>query len=91
MKPKLFTRNFALLILGQISSLIGNLTLKFALSMYVLERTGSAAVFAGLLAVAMVPTILLSPFGGMLADRMNRRNISARSSFSSWCPWQQPA
>lgn len=37
--------------------------------MYVLEKTGSAAVFAGLLAAAMLPTILLSPFGGILADR----------------------
>lgn len=35
----------------------------------VLEKTGSAAVFAGLLAAAMLPTILLSPFGGILADR----------------------
>ncbi len=75
MKPKLFTRNFTLLILGQISSLIGNLTLKFALSMYVLEQTGSASIFAGLLALSMLPTILLSPFGGILADRANRRNI----------------
>lgn len=75
MKQKLFSRNFTFLILGQASSLIGNNTLKFALSMYVLERTGSASVFAALLAVAMIPTILLSPFGGMLADRMNRRNI----------------
>ena len=49
MKQKLFTRNFTFLILGQASSLIGNNTLKFALSMYVLERTGSAAVFAGLI------------------------------------------
>src|SRR5699024_2123670 len=53
----------------------GNNTLKFALSMYVLERTGSASVFAGLLALSMIPTILLSPFGGILADRANRRNI----------------
>ena len=75
MKPKLFTRNFTFLILGQISSLIGNYTLKFALSMYVLEQTGSASIFAGLLALAMLPTILLSPFGGILADRANRRNI----------------
>ena len=43
--------------------------------MYVLERTGSASVFAGLLALSMIPTILLSPFGGILADRANRRNI----------------
>lgn len=74
-KQRLFTRNFTLLILGQVSSLIGNFTLKFALSMYVLERTGSASIFATLLAVALLPTILLSPFGGILADRANRRNI----------------
>ncbi len=43
--------------------------------MYVLEQTGSASVFAGLLAMALLPTILLSPFGGILADRANRRNI----------------
>lgn len=75
MKQKLFTRNFTLLLFGQVSSLMGNYTLKFALSMYVLEQTGSAAVFAGLLALAILPTILLSPFGGILADRANRRNI----------------
>lgn len=75
MKQKLFTRNFTFLIFGQISSLLGNYTLRFALSMYVLERTGSASIFAGLLALAMLPTILLSPFGGILADRVNRRNL----------------
>ena len=75
MKEKLFNRNFTLLILGQVSSLTGNLTLKFALSMYVLERTGSASLFAGLLAASMVPTILLSPFGGILADRADRRAV----------------
>ena len=75
MKQKLFTRNFTLLILGQTSSLIGNYSLKFALSMYVLEQTGSASVFAGLMTVSLLPTILLSPFGGILADRANRRNI----------------
>lgn len=75
MKQKLFTKNFTLLVLGQVSSLFGNFILKFALSMYVLEVTGSAAVFAGILAVATVPTILLSPLGGILADRANRKNI----------------
>ena len=71
----LFTRNFTLLVLGQVSSLLGNYTLKFALSMYVLECTGSASVFAVLLAAAMVPTILLSLVGGVLADRADRRRI----------------
>lgn len=72
---KLFSRNFALLILGQSASLLGNFALKFALSMYVLERTGSASVFAGLLAIATLPMILFSPIGGILADRANRRNL----------------
>lgn len=75
MKEKLFTRNFTLLLLGQASSLLGNNTLKFALSMFVLEETGSATVFATILALAMAPTILLSPLGGILADRANRKSI----------------
>ena len=75
MSEKLFNRNFVFLILGQVSSLVGNYTLKFALSMYVLEQTGSASLFAGLMAAAMLPTILLTPFGGILADRADRRAI----------------
>ena len=75
MTEKLFTKNFTLLILGQLTSLFGNFILKLALSMYVLEVTGSATVFAGILSAATIPTILLSPLGGILADRADRRNI----------------
>ena len=75
MTEKLFTKNFTLLILGQLTSLFGNFILKLALSMYVLEVTGSAAIFAGILSAATIPTILLSPLGGILADRADRRNI----------------
>ena len=75
MNNKLFHKNFSLLIAGQTSSLFGNCILDFALSMYVLEVTGSATIFASFLALAMLPTILLSPLGGILADRANRRNI----------------
>ncbi|HBU13032.1 MAG TPA: MFS transporter [Clostridiales bacterium] len=75
MTHRVFFKNFTLLVLGQASSLLGNGMLRLALSMYVLEATGSAAVFAGMLSIATIPTILLSPFGGILADRANRRNI----------------
>lgn len=75
MTQKLFSKNFLLLILGQLTSLFGNYILRLALSMYVLETTGSAAIFAGILSVSTIPTILLSPLGGILADRANRRNI----------------
>ena len=63
MTEKLFTKNFTLLVLGQVTSLFGNFILKLALSMYVLEVTGSATIFAGILSIATIPTILLSPFG----------------------------
>ena len=81
MKPKLFHRNFSLLIAGQASSLLGNGILDFAMSMYVLDKTGSAAVYAGFLTASMIPSILFSPLGGILADRGNKRNIMAGLDF----------
>lgn len=80
---KLFSRNFTLLVFGQVSSLFANTILRFALSMYILDLTGSASIFAGLLAVSMIPTVILSPFGGVLADRANRRNIMVGLDFLS--------
>ena len=72
---KLFTPNFTLLLLGQISSLLGNYTLRFAVSMYVLDLTGSAGVYSLIMTLSMLPTIVLSPLGGVLADRADRRKI----------------
>ena len=81
MKSKLFHRNFSLLIAGQASSLLGNGILDFAMSMYVLDKTGSAAIYAGFLTASMLPSILFSPLGGILADRGNKRNIMAGLDF----------
>lgn len=75
MEHNLAAKNFFLLIAGQAVSLFGNCILDFALSMYVLEKTGSAALFAAFLSAAMVPTILLSPLGGVVADRGNKAGI----------------
>lgn len=92
---RLFTRNFTLLVWGQIFSLLGNYTLKFALSMYVLEKTGSASRFAAILAASTVPVVFLSPVGGVLADRVNRRTIMITLDVASgaavgglWLLWQ---
>ena len=71
----LFTKNFILLVLGQVFSLFGNFILKLALSMYILELSGSTAIFAGIVSIATIPTILISPLGGILADRINRKYI----------------
>lgn len=50
-----------LLILGRLTSLFGNFILKLALSMYILEVTGTATIFAGILSVATILTIIFSP------------------------------
>lgn len=75
MKAALFFPSFTLMLVGQIVSLLGNALLRFALSLYVLDLTGSASVFGGVLAASMLPTILLSPVGGVLADRIPRQRI----------------
>ena len=85
---RLFSRDFTLMVAGQIISLFGNAILRFALSLYVLDTTGSAAAFGGILAVSMVPTILCSPLGASLADRVPRQphHVGAgRSSPPPWC------
>ena len=75
MNEKLFSRTFTLMLLGQIVSILGNAVLRFALSLYVLDLTGSAALFGGVLALSTIPTVLLSPIGGVLADRLPRQRI----------------
>lgn len=72
---KLFNKNFTLVILGQLISIFANSVLRFVLPLYILDQTGSTAVFGTILAAAAVPPIIFSPFGGILADRFNRKNI----------------
>ena len=71
----MWNRNFIMVVLGQIISLFGNAVLRFALPLYLLNQTGSAALFGIVSACAFIPMIVLSPVGGIFADRVNKRNI----------------
>lgn len=75
MKGKLFSRDFTLVVIGQIISLFGNATIRFALPLYLLNLTGSSALYGAVTACAFLPMVLLSPVGGIVADRVNKRNI----------------
>ena len=75
MKQRLFSRDFTLVVMGQIISLFGNATIRFALPLYLLNQTGSSALYGTVMACAFLPTILLSPIGGIVADRVNKRTI----------------
>lgn len=75
MKQKLFSKDFTLVVIGQIISLFGNAAVRFALPLYLLNLTGSSALFGTVTACAFLPAILLSPVGGIIAERVNKRNV----------------
>ncbi len=72
---KLFRRDFTLVVIGQIISLFGNAILRFALPLYLLRETGSETLFGIVTACSFAPMVILSMVGGVLADRINKRNI----------------
>lgn len=75
-------KNFNLMVSGQIISILGSALLRFALSLYVLDTTGSGSLFATLFAISNIP-LLLAPLGGAIADRFNRRNLMVIFDFTS--------
>lgn len=75
MKQKLFSRDFTLVVIGQIISLFGNAAIRFALPLYLLNQTGSPALYGTVTACAFIPAVLISPVGGIAADRVNKRNV----------------
>lgn len=79
----LFRRDFTLVVLGQIVSLFGNAILRFALPLYLLRQTESPALFGAVGAAAFIPAVLCAPIGGVVADRVNKRNIMVILDFST--------
>ena len=74
MNLKLFKqKDFSLLILGKLVSLVGSNMQQFALSLYVLSITGSATIFASILSISILPRLLLSPIAGVFGDLFDRK------------------
>ncbi len=82
-RAPLFRRDFTLVVLGQIISLFGNAILRFALPLYLLRQTESPALFGTVGAAAFIPAVLCAPIGGVVADRVNKRNIMVVLDFST--------
>lgn len=83
MNHKSFGKDFALVVAGQIVSLFGNAILRFSLPLFLLRETGSSALFGAVTACSLLPMIILSLLGGVLADRVNKRNIMVFLDFST--------
>ena len=67
--------NLLLFSWAKLVSLFGSTIYTFALGLYVLKTTGSGLSFAITLVVNILPTIVVSPFAGVFADKLNRKAL----------------
>src|SRR6188768_3085170 len=68
-------RNYRLFFSGQTVSLIGTWITRVATSWLVYRLTGSVLLLGVVGFCGQIPTLLLSPFTGVLVDRMDRHRI----------------
>ncbi len=66
-------KKFMTIWAGELVSNIGSGMTAFALSVYVYQLTGSVTWVSIVTLLAYLPTIILNPIGGILADRFDRR------------------
>jgi len=83
MADKLFNKDFTMLAIAQVTSVLGSVILRFALNLYILDITGRVDVFAMIFALTEIPGIVLAPFGGAIADRFSRKKIMVILDFVS--------
>ncbi len=83
-------RTFLIVLVGQVTSLIGSGLIGFALAVWIYEQTGQATPFAMTALFSVLPRILLSPIAGAVSDRWNRKMIMLVSdSWLVWLPWRR--
>jgi MFS family permease len=68
-------RNYRLFFLGQLVSLIGTWMQSVAQAWLVYRLTGSAVLLGTVGFASQIPVFLLSPIGGVVADRRERRRV----------------
>jgi len=75
-------KNFVLLFLGTLVTNVGAMLYSFAISFYILDLTGNNALIQGIyLAFCGIIYVLMSPFGGVLADRWKKAKIIFMSDY----------
>jgi MFS family permease len=69
------TRNYRLYFFGQIVSLTGTWMQSVGQAWLVLELTGSGLALGGTVALQFTPILLAGPWGGVIADRVDKRRL----------------
>ncbi|WP_433944006.1 MFS transporter [Paenibacillus sp. SN-8-1] len=81
--PTQDSRNILLMFSGKLVSLLGASMYTFICGLYILKLTGSGSQFAVTLICGMLPRIILGPFAGVLADRLDRRKLIIGADLAS--------
>lgn len=71
-QKKLYSR-FLFIWFGQFISVIGTGLTIFSLGVYVYQQTNTASSYVFILMCVFLPPFMLKPYGGILADRHDRR------------------
>ncbi|MCG8484277.1 MAG: MFS transporter [Clostridia bacterium] len=76
-------KNLMFLLLGRMVSDIGSSIQIMIMPLYIIDIGGTAGTVGLFSFLALVPTLLVYPFAGVLGDRLNRKRIMVASDFIS--------
>lgn len=79
----MWEKSFILLWIGQFISSLGDSFYSMALSVFVLDVTGSVAFLGVVKSVSLIPRIIIAPFAGAIVDAHDRKKIIILSDFIS--------
>ena len=82
-KNKLWTRDFTILTLGTVVSMLGNAVAGFAIGLLVLDKTDSVMLYALFMICYSLPRIVLPMVAGPYLDRFSRKRVLYSLDFLS--------
>ncbi len=82
-KNKLWTRDFSILTLGTVVSMLGNAVAGFAIGLLVLDKTDSVLLYALFMVCYSLPRIVLPMIAGPYLDRFSRKRVIYSLDFLS--------
>lgn len=75
MREKLWTKNFSIITIGTIISMMGNAVSNFALGLVVFNNTKSTLLYSLFLILNTIPKVIVPMIAGPFVDRHSRKNI----------------
>jgi len=78
---KLWNKNFIKYIFAYELTEIGTALLTFVIPIHILITTNNPTLLGTILTLNLLPYILITPIGGLLADRVNKKSIIVISQF----------